>query len=145
MPRINNVERLRVWFRQCPMLSENRRLRVDYMAEEPTEYGIYAVPSTIRYKENVLGEFTPQDIQNVNYLFMSVENYGADERQNISNAGWYQDVTNWIMEQNAVRNFPTMDEGTVIGVKPTLSAYASDPGTDSARYQIQIEITYKRH
>lgn len=144
MPAVNNVENLRKWFRQCPALSKDNRFRVDYSAEEPTEYVIFAVPSTIRYKENVLGEYEPQDIQSVNYIFASKELFGADERQNMANLGFYQDVISWIIEQNSTRNFPRMNEGYVLSIKPTLSAYPAAPGTDSALYQIQIEIMYKR-
>lgn len=143
MPQVNNIEHLRRWFRQCPALSPDNRFRVDYMAEEPTEYSLFAVPSSIRFRENVLGEFVPQDIQSVNYIFASKEVFGADESQNMANMGWYQDVTNWILDQNAKRNFPLMDEGRVISVRPTLSAYPIAPGVDSARYQIQIEVTFK--
>lgn len=115
------------------------------MAEEPTEYSLFAVPSTIRYRENVLGEFVPREIQSINYIFASKEVFGADEAQNMSNLGWYQDVIGWITEQNAKLNFPRMNEGRVTSVRPTLSAYPIAPGTDSARYQIQLEVTYKLH
>ena len=54
MPELNNVDQLRKWFRQCPALSDDNRFRVDYLSESPTEYAIYASPSTITYRENVL-------------------------------------------------------------------------------------------
>ena len=47
MPTVNNVEHLRKWFRQCPALSKANHFRVDYLAEEATEYALYAVPSTV--------------------------------------------------------------------------------------------------
>ena len=60
---INSVEQLRNWFRECPAISDRNRFRVDFLAESPTEYAIYAVPSTINYRENVLGEEVPDDEQ----------------------------------------------------------------------------------
>jgi hypothetical protein len=141
----NNIENLRKWFRDCPLLPRNNPLRVDFLAEEPDEYAVISVPSTIRYHENVLGEDVPNDIQTLQFIFASRNVYGADERQNIENYGFYQAVTLWIVEQNANRNLPELAEGRVLSVKPTLSQYVSAPGTDSARYQIQIEVKYKYH
>lgn len=143
MPTVNNVEHLRKWFRQCPVLSPDNHFRVDYLAEEPVEYSIFSVPSTIRYHENVLGEEVPNDIQRQDYIFATKEFWGADETQNLNNLGFYQDVQAWIFAQNAARIFPKMDNGRVLSIKPTLSQYVSAPGTDSARYQIQIEVTYR--
>ena len=68
MPELNNVDQLRKWFRQCPALSDDNRFRVDYLSESPTEYAIYASPSTITYRENVLGEEVPADIQTLNFI-----------------------------------------------------------------------------
>ena len=144
MPTVNNIEQLRKWFRQCPALSPDNRFRVDYMAEEPTEYSLYAVPSTIKHRKNVLGEFIPTDEQRINYIFASKEVFGADERQNIRNAGFCQDVINWIIEQNKKQNFPRIEEGCVMAINPTLTGYAAVPDTDSARYQISLEIVYER-
>ena len=128
MPTVNNVEHLRKWFRQCPALSKANHFRVDYLAEEATEYALYAVPSTVNYHENVLGEHVPNDIQT----------------QNIANYGFYQDVIDWIINQNSSRNLPCVNEGRVLSVVPTLTQYVSAPGASSAKYQIQIKLTYRR-
>lgn len=144
MPTVNNVEHLRKWFRTCPLLSPDNHFRVDYLAEEATEYALYAVPSNIVYHENVLGEHVPNDIQSLNFIFASKENYGANELQNIANYGFYQDITDWIVEQNSLRKLPCVNEGRVLSVVPTLTQYVAIPGTNSAKYQIQIKLTYRR-
>lgn len=144
MPTVNNVEHLRKWFRTCPALSPENHFRVDYLAEESTEYALYAVPSNIAYHENVLGEHIPNDIQSLNFIFASKENFGANELQNIANYGFYQDVTDWIVNQNSLRNLPRVNEGRVLSVVPTLTQYVAIPGTNSAKYQIQIKLTYRR-
>jgi hypothetical protein len=116
---------------------------VDYLAEEPIEYSLISVPSTIAYRKNVLGEEIPRKQQSMNFIFATRQEWGADEAQNIANFGFYQDVILWMVEQNAVRNLPRINEGRVTAIKPTLSQYVSAPGTDSARYQIQIEVSYE--
>lgn len=144
MPELNNVDQLRKWFRQCPALSDDNRFRVDYLSESPTEYAIYASPSTITYRENVLGEEVPADIQTLNFIFASKESYGADVQQNLANMGFYDDVVLWVLEQNALRNFPTINGGRVKSIVPTLTAFPAEIGSDTAKYQIQLRMTYKR-
>lgn len=146
MPQVlNNAEQLRAWFRECPALAEGSRFRVDYLAENPTEYALYAVPSQINYRENILGEEVPTDIQSVNYIFASKESYGADVEQNLANLGFYDEVVMWILAQNEKRNFPTINEGRIKSIVPTLTAYPIQIGSDAAKYQIQLKITYRRN
>lgn len=141
---LNNVDQLRKWFRTCPSLSVNNRFRVDYLSENPTEYAIYASPSTLSYYENVLGEDVPNDIQTLNFIFASKESYGADIQTNLANMGFYDDVMIWVLTQNAARNFPTIRGGVVKSIVPTLTAFPSEIGSDTAKYQIQLKLTYKR-
>ena len=144
MPDLNNTEQVRAWFRKCPAISQSNRFRVDYLAENPTEYSLFAVPSTISYRENVLGESVPTDLQTIDYIFASKETYGADIQQNLANLGFYDEIVAWIIEQNNLRNFPTISGGTVKSIVPTLTAYPAEVGSDSAKYQIQIKMTYRR-
>lgn len=140
---LNNTDALREWFRSCPALAPDSRFRLDYLAENPTEYALYAVPSTLSYQENVLGEEVPLPIQTVNYIFASRENYGADVIENLANLGFYDEVVLWIWEQNRIRNFPKLVYGTCRSVLPTLTAYPSEVGSAAAKYQIQIKIVYQ--
>lgn len=140
---INNIQELRRWFRNCPALSDANRFRINYLSENPTEYALYASPSTIRYRENVLGERMPETEQTINYIFASKESYGADVQQNLAAMGFYSEITAWIIAQNAARNFPEMNEGPVTSIVPTLTAYPAEVGSDAAKYQIQIAVTYK--
>ena len=144
MPELNNAEQLRKWFRECPALSDHNRFRVDYLSENPTEYAIYSSPSTISYRENVLGEAIPDDIQTLNFIFASKESYGADVEQNLANLGFYDDIIAWVIEQNARRNFPAINEGRVKSIVPTLTAFPAAAGSDAAKYQIQLRMRYKR-
>ena len=144
MSDVNNTEKLRDWFRACPAIKRGNRFRVDYVAEKPTEYAIYAVPSTLRYTENILGEEILADTQTQNFIFASKEVYGADIEQNIANLKFHQDVTEWIIEQNELRNFPLWNKGHVTSIVPTLTAYPAQVGSSAAKYQIQIRITYRR-
>ena len=141
----NSIDGLRQWFRQCPLLSKNNRFGADYLGENPTEYAIYASPSTLRYRENVLGESIVEDRQTHNYIFATRENYGSDVKQNSDNLAFFTGLIAWMIEQNNARNFPRIEEGRVTAIVPTLTAYPAQVGSDSAKYQIQIQITYRRN
>ena len=143
MSDVNNVEQLRLWFRECPAISKQKRFGVDYVSESPTEYAIYAVPSALKYHENILGERMLDDIQTQNFIFASKEPYGQDILQNLQNLKFYQDVLEWIQAQNAAQSFPEWDEGRIRSIVPTLTAHVSQVGSNTAKYQIQLAIQYK--
>ncbi|MDD3337811.1 MAG: hypothetical protein PHS82_03030 [Lachnospiraceae bacterium] len=143
----SNTEMLRDWFRTCPVISRSNRFRIDYidyLSENPTEYAIYAVPSVINYEMNVLGDEIPLPVQTINFIFASKESYGADIQQNLANLGFYDEVVGWILAQNALRSFPAINEGVVQSIVPTLTAYPAEIGSNAAKYQIQLKLTYRR-
>ena len=145
MPSLDSIESLRAWLWACPILSHQNPLRVDYLAADATEYAIYAVPSTLRSHENILGQEVLDDVQTQNFIFASKQPYGKDIAQNLENLAFYNSIVAWIVEQNNARNFPDWSEGTVKSVLPTLTPYMVSAGADSARYQIQIKVTYRRN
>ena len=144
MSEISNAEQLRLWFRECPEINSANRFGVDYVSDKPTEYAIYAVPSSLKYHENILGERVPDDTQTQQFIFASRESYGTDIRQNLANLKFYQDVTEWIQEQNKAQNFPKWGDGRIISIVPTLTGFAAQVGSNTAKYQIQLTITYRR-
>lgn len=144
MQQVSTIEKLREWFRGCPAILQSNRFRVDFLSDKPLEYSLFSVPSSIIYKENVLGEMIPVDIQTMNFVFAMKTPYGADVKQNMLNLNFFQEVNAWIMEQNALRNLPLINEGVVRSIVPTLTAHPSEAGSDCAIYQIQLKMQYKR-
>ena len=132
------------WLRTCPLLSGSAKIGVDYLADSINNYAIYAVPSTIRTTENVLGEVVPAAKQQQSFYFSSNESYGADTRQTMQNQALYDGIIAWIMEQNAKRILPKAAGVSVLSVMPSLTALIADAGANIARYQIQLQVTYWR-
>lgn len=145
MSETNNAQALRDWFRGCPALATGVRFRQDYLAEGPTEYAIFSVPSTLSTKENILGQTVLMDIQTENFVFASKEPYGADTRQNLENLAFYQAVMEWIVAQNNAGNFPEWSGGIVKSILPSITASPVQVGAAAAKYQIQIKVTYRRN
>lgn len=143
MPELSNAELLKKWFRDCPAISSANRFGIDHLSEKPTEYAILSTPSTIAYRENVLGEEVPREIQTLNFIFATKEFYGKDPSQNAANLAFFDAVIMWIWEQNEKRNYPKIVGGTVKSIVPTLTAYPAEVGSAAAKYQIQLKLTYK--
>lgn len=139
----SDIEHLREWFRDCPALQADSRFNVDFLAGNPTEYALYQVPSTLQYRENVLGERMLRDVQTIDFIFASMESYSSDVVENMVNAQFYEAVLQWILQQNKSRNYPEINGGEVRSIVPTLTAYPADIGSDAAKYQIQLEISYR--
>ena len=144
MSESNTMESMRAWLRTCPAIIQTLRFGVDYLRENAGEYALYAAPSTIAMRENVLGEEVPQQTQQLNFTFASREPFGADSQRNAQNLAFFTAVTEWILQQNAEKNFPEITEGRVRSIVPTLTGYAADASDDTATYQIQIRLIYRR-
>lgn len=141
----NNAEALRAWFRTCPVLASGVRFNADFTAGRSTEYAIFSVPSALQYRENILGEEVLKDDQTQNFLFVAELPYGEDAQVNLASLGFMQAVADWVLIQNAERNFPAWDGGTIKAVVPSISPGAPvRASAATAKYQLQIKINYRR-
>ena len=145
MPEINNTERLRTWLIQCPSMKAAAYFGADYLGENATEYAVISVPSTLRYRENILGKMVLRETQEQNFIFAAKIPYGSDVSQNLNNLGFFQDVASWVDTQNKSGNLPEWEGGTVTSVSVSNTGAPIQTGSDAARYQFQIKVTYKIH
>ena len=145
MPEINNTERLRTWLLQCPSMKEAAYFGADYLGENATEYAVISVPSTLQYRENILGKTVLREKQEQNFIFAAKIPYGSDVSQNLSNLGFFQDVASWVDTQNKNGNLPEWEGGTVTSVSVSNTGAPIQTGSDAARYQFQIKVNYKIH
>ena len=139
---INNTASMRTWMRGCADIQQARAFGADYLADGES-YSLDAMPTALKYRENILGDVVLRETQEQNYVFAGREPYGADPQQNLENLGFLQAVFAWIMAQNNARSFPAWEGGEVVAIVPTLSAYPVSMGSAFARYQIQIKVTYR--
>lgn len=142
MPQI--VDALRDWFRECPALKKENRFGVDHLSADPTEYAIYMTPSSLASYVDVTGEVVVESDQVQNFTFASREKHPADVLQALENHGFYDDVINWIIQQNMEKNFPDISSGKIISIMPSMTQYLFEAGTNSGRYQISCKMKYRR-
>ena len=138
------AEALREWFRSCEAVSRDRKFNVDYLPSNPTEYAIYMSPSQINSFTDITGEVHIRPIQSVNFIFASRNAYSASVLNNLANLGFYDEIIDWIIKQSKNKNFPEIEEGTIISIVPSLTQYLFEANADSGRYQIQCKLTYRR-
>lgn len=145
MSETNNTDRLRTWLRNCPAIAKGKYFGVDYIGEKATEYAIISVPSTKRYRENILGQRKLLPTQEQNFIFAAKVPYGSDVPQNLSNLGFFQEVSDWISQMSAAQDFPEWSDGAITAIEATNTGAPVQTGSDAARYQFQIKVTYKIH
>ncbi len=138
------ADALRDWFRECPIISKGNRFGVDNLSADPTEYAIYMSPSNLLTGVDITGEVYVKSVQEQSFIFASREKHPSDVLQALANHGFYDGVINWIIQQNKIKNFPEIADGTVISIMPSLTQYLFEAGANSGRYQISCKMKYRR-
>ena len=82
---VNNTEKLRAWLRTCPTIASGKYFGADYIGENATEYALISTPSTLRYRENILGDRIMLTRQEQTFVFAARVPYGSDVQQNLDN------------------------------------------------------------
>ena len=136
---MNNDIYVRDWMRQCPYVQDEFARR---NGVKKLEYGIYPSVVQPRYHENVLGELVADDIQDAMFILTAKMEYKDNETRRYS---FYQNIVDWIVEQNQKKNFPRLNEGVVRSVNSRSSQYVSEPNNTMERIEVQIWFTYKKH
>lgn len=133
------IESIRNYFLNCPLISDEYRINVDYLGVDAVEYTIDSVPVEPILKKYADGGALKQYV----FVFGSREYYGADTLQNMENSGFYQLFSEWLEEQNNISNLPKLNNGKIAkSIEATTQGYLFDASEDSGKYQIQVRLTY---
>ena len=145
MPSVPNIQSIRAWLRSCSELSASNAFRVNYVDDDPEAYAIFTDPSPIRFAHDITGKVYPDSVQELNYYFVVSLPYGKDINENIANVEKLNAVIAWLYTQNAAQNFPTLTDGTVISLMPTMSPFPTAQQADAALYKISLKMRYRRN
>lgn len=139
-PSKSIIEGVAEWLSACPLLKDGA-FRVDALGDQPTEYAI-EVGAFDPIIETYIDGSSDRRYQ-VN--FGSREAYDLDRVQNIANSAFYEEFSEWIADMGSEGDFPTLPEGcTPETIKALSSGFLFSEDGKSARYQIQIELTYHK-
>ena len=134
------VEAVRAWLKTCPAL-EGERLNVDFLPTDAQTYAVEVVPCRETVKQYIDGS----KIKRFLFVLASREVVSADIAQNTGNLAFYEDFAEWVERQNRrPKHLPDLGEGrTVRKIEVTTSGYLDyTDDHETARYQIQMELTY---
>lgn len=124
---------------------EQGRINVNYLPdtgmEGAMEYSIDIVPATEIMKTYINGDTLKQ----VAFAVRSVAEYGSDTLQNIANCGFYEQLADWMEEQNQAENFPVLPSGkTPVKIQAQSTGYLFISSPNYGKYQIQCRLVYRQ-
>lgn len=131
------IEAVRQFLQSCPLLTDDR-LNVDFLPAEAATYSVDVVPTTPivrRYLDR-------SSIRQFSFV-LATRAFMAS----LSGSNWitwpFEAFTEWLEEQDAAKNFPDLGPNRqALQLEVVASGYAFAAGTENARYQIQLKLTY---
>lgn len=133
------TESVRTWLRSCPLIDQNDRFSINYLGAEPMEYTVEEVPGVPVLTKYMDGS----TMRTASFVVASRSEYSADVLQNIANSGFWNQLETWVEDQDRQRKYPKLDDGRQArSIEITSSHYLYEVGANTARYQIQLQLTY---
>lgn len=133
------IESVRDYFLKCPYLEDDVRLSVDFLGDQPLEYGIYTEPISPTIKKYVDGD----ELKQFSFIFTTRSVMTGDLVTQLENSAFFDYLIEWIEEQNNKKIYPDL-EGTRYPTKLEIvtNGYLSSADIGSSQYQIQMRLVY---
>lgn len=126
------------WLEGCPLLSD-QRLNVNYLGLEPLEYAVIEAPAAPVLARYLDGSSTRQK----SMAITAIQDYSPDLLQQLAESGFWERFGDWVEAQDDAEQLPDLGEGrTAVSVAVTASHYLLQNTAQTARYQIQLSLTY---
>lgn len=120
------------------IIDENYRINVDFLGENPTEFAIVPIPVDPILEKYVDGS----SLRQYQFQLISCNDYGADVLQNMANSQFYEDLYDLIENNNKNEIWP--DINGIESIECLNNGAILDATTNTARYSIQMKITYEK-
>lgn len=130
------IENIRQYFIDNNIIDENSRINVDFLGEQPTEFALEPIPVNPILEKYVNGS----SLRQFQFQLLSCNDYGADVMQNMANSNYYEKLYNLIETNNKNRLLPKVKG--IQSIECLDSGGILDVSTNTARYSIQMRITY---
>lgn len=137
------IAALRAWLKSCPLIAEEQEatgaaFRIAGLDEDATAFSIEDSPG-----DPVLTEYFSGRDMAKNYLFLSRREYGEADVLTVQNSGFFEQLTDWVMEQNDCHHLPALEAPRQpIGIAVTSTGYIVTSSAGSCRMQMQLRLTY---
>lgn len=120
------------------IIDEDYRINVDFLGENPTEFAIVPIPVDPILERHVDGS----SLRQYQFQLISCNDYGADVLQNMANSKFYEDLYDLIESNNNEGILP--DINGIESIECLNNGAILDATTNTARYSIQMKITYEK-
>ena len=128
------------WLHRCPLLAD-QRLNVNYLGAEPVEYAIIEAPTTPVLQSYLDGS----SIRQRAVAITAVKDYSSDLLQQLAETGFWEAFAQWVETQNEEETLPNLGDGkTSLAVEVSATHYLLQTTAQTARYQIQLLLTYEQ-
>ena len=141
------ITAMREWLKTCPLIAEEQgengaAFRISGLSPEPVaEFSIEDSPG-----DPIITEYFSGWDMAKNYLFLSRGEYSEMASVNIQNSGFFEQLTEWVMQQDARHNLPDLSacggNKTPTGIAVTNSGYIVTNSAGSCKMQLQMRLTY---
>ena len=132
------IEKIRQYLIENKIVDENCRVNVDFLGEEPTEFSIVPIAVDPILKKYIDGS----SLRQYQFQLISCNYYGADVMQNIANSTFYENLYNLIEGNNDAGILPKIKG--IESIECLNNGAILDVTTNTARYSIQMKITYEK-
>ena len=140
------IAALRAWLKTCQLIADEQEatgaaFRIAGLEEESTAFSIEDSPG-----DPILTEYISGWEMAKNYLFLSRREYSEVDAVSIQNSGFFEQLTEWVMQQDARHNLPDLSacggNKTPTGIAVTNSGYIVTNSAGSCKMQLQMRLTY---
>lgn len=129
---------IRDYLLTCPYLNQ-KKINIDYLGSDADEYSIEKISCEPVIKQYIDGS----TIRQYQFALTSIKFYDSNYSINMENNDFYELFEQWIKKQNDANNFPYIEGVYAIEVIQDSSLETKE--TDTAKYQIQLRVLYRRN
>lgn len=141
---MNIIEAIKKYFTQYEMIQSeaNGEIGVDFLKDKGVSFSIEPLPVNPIVK-NYIGSGGERQYA---FVLSATFDYSAERQMNVENSGFFEELQEWIEEQNYKDNLPQLGEGKeATKLEVTSNGYLFGISKDmrSGRYQMQFRLLYE--
>lgn len=131
------IDKLISFFETCPYIDSNSPINTDYLGDEIGTYSVDGTPA-----ETILTTYLDGSTER-QLMFDFTSREAVDIYNNQDNALFYENLTNWVEEQNELGNLPELEYPLEAESLEVITyGYADQISANKAIYVIQMKLKY---
>lgn len=130
------IDRVRDYMFNCPYLKEFAELNVEYLVDK---VNVGSINENAGYNP-ILNQFLTGSERQFLFTFDSKLYWNEDIQNNIDNSKFFENVRNWLENNNKEKKFPEVSGAYEIGATTNGYIFATD--SNIAIYRIQCYLNY---